>query len=91
MADINIPTEAVDAVARIQYQRFRTLYDDGTFPDWDQLNHSVRECYCEDATAIIRAALAAWPGSRNWQHCAPCNEGPHILLPLNTENPDAEA
>lgn len=41
------------------------------------------------ATAAILAALAAWPGMRV-SMLFPPNE-PHVVLPLTTENTDADA
>ena len=43
------------------------------------------------ATAAIRAALAAWPGMMHRPDHLHWPEWPHIILPLNTESPDAEA
>ena len=41
-----------------------------------------------EAREIAVAVLAAWPGARDWNHCARCNEGPHLLLPLPKEASD---
>jgi len=51
------------------------------------LNLATRERAMD---AAIRAALAAWPGMMHRPDHLHWPEWPHIILPLNTENPDAE-
>lgn len=80
MDKINIPPEAVEAAAKAMYmaEPWSTFWS------------------IEDArslcTAAIRAALAAWPGmlSAN-KHNGIFVGCSALILPLNTENPDAEA
>ena len=82
MTEIDIPPEALEKAARAICKTEYGPCDGG----------GLTKCECMDwrshAIAAIRAALAAWPGMRAWQHCARCNEGPHLLLPLPKEASD---
>ena len=77
MTTIHIPPEAVEAAAR--------AIGEETYVGNKQ---TLRDA----ATAAIRAALAAWPGMHihKWQRpWLGGMSGTDIILPLNTENPDA--
>ena len=54
--------------------------------EWTDMNSAASA-----ARAAIRAALAVWPGVAVNDGCPVWHAYPHIILPLNTENPDAEA
>lgn len=83
MTNINIPPEAVEAAAK-------TIAEPS---DWGLLSEPWRDRLQDIATAAIRAALAAWPGMKtklaNSINVEPREQ--YLILPLNTENPDAEA
>ena len=71
--------ELREAVARALYERWKKLSDDGTFPDWEQLDHSIREGYRADADAaisIIRPAVL--------EEAAKAAEGPSYRTNPNT-------
>lgn len=87
MTNIHIPPEAVEAAARGICETENGPCE--CLPD---------ECGCTywtaHATAAIRAALENWPGAKRvkgyFTHDADYYE-PAFILPLTTENPDAEA
>ena len=93
MTDITIPREALEKAAEAQYKRWRSIHDNGTFPDWDQLDHSIREGYRADARADCLAMLISWPGIHSYaRYVNPLDMKPEvtaIVLPL-TEKPSHE-
>lgn len=84
--DIHIPPEAVAAAARAL--AIRRLDADV----WDtHMDRNMKHFYIEDATAAIRAMLAAWPGMHTREWPRPWlggMSGTDIILPLNTEPRD---
>ena len=82
MTDITIPPESLKDVARVLHDHAE-IFDDLS---WEDLSEDDQEAYIEEARSVCRAMLKAWPGARDWQHCARCNEGPHMLLPLPKES-----
>jgi len=87
MTDIHIPPEAVEAGARAAYETPVPGASSVDEKPWEQVDGMLREYFVWQATAAIRAALENWPGMttepRMWRTA--------IILPINTENPDAEA
>lgn len=85
--DITIPPEAVEAAAR-------TICETENGP----CKCMPDECGCiywkAHATAALRAGIAAWPGSeyvfRQPHRRAVSYSNPAIILPLPTENTNAE-
>ena len=71
----HIPPAVVEAVAK-------TL--------WPNAGPADIEYAMGRARAAIRAALAAWPGAHKWDTGEVWHQAA-IVLPLTTENPDAEA
>lgn len=96
MTGIHIPPEAVEAAARAFYEAIvkHPNSSGAKAPNWYKVSASDKQAMRDVATAAIRAALAAWPGMEHdpgaivtdW-HRDPAK----IILPLTTENPDAEA
>lgn len=83
MTDITIPFEAVEAAARAICET-----ENGPckcMPD---------ECGCTywkaHATAALRAGIAAWPGMTRHGHYTAAGPRDAIILPLPTENTNAE-
>ena len=93
MTDIHIPPEALEAGARAAYYAFTEINIGDGEDRWERLLPRFRAEYREQARAALLAALAAWPGmnvlpgmQRGMRETKPV-----LILPLNTENPDAEA
>lgn len=90
MTDIIIPPEAVEAGARAAYEDNKNRSKSSVaYPDWQNLECSVRETYCSEARAAILAALKAWPGAaerRSWDGSIG-----RLILPLTTQEPGDEA
>jgi hypothetical protein len=81
--DTTIPPEAVEAAARAMckraYEHLPEMREQDTFtPDADY--------WMGQATAALRAGIAAWPGMLVEWH----SRGPGIILPLPKENTNAE-
>ena len=78
---LHIPPEAVEAAARAACAGNK----------WDQPCATACVDCRGDATAAIRAALAAWPGAHTHEWQRPWlggMSGTDIILPLNTEPRD---
>jgi hypothetical protein len=90
MTDITIPPEALDAAAKAAYLDHVVRSSGGYWPDWDQLDHSVRDGYRSEARAACLAMLKNWPGmveKRANENLLLANLNPAIILPL-TETPN---
>ena len=89
---IKIPDEAVEAAARAFYEAIvkHPNSSGAKAPNWYKVSASDKQAMRDVATAAIRAMLATWPGM---EHMAGDEAFPfyYLILPLNTENPDAEA
>jgi len=87
--DIHIPPEAVEAAARALHARWVIMcVQDGADPldyeRWEGLEDEERDGWRSEATAAIRAMLAAWPGV---QHRVLIEQA--IILPLTEPRDDA--
>jgi len=88
MTDVMIPPEVVEAAA--------IKLAEGRLPEysWADLDDEMRTMYREDATAALRAGLAAWPGMQERTSGYHPNGigGPgevierRIVLPLTTQS-----
>ena len=59
MTDITIPPEAVEAAARALYDVLRSDIDP---LDWTEIGDWRQDYFRKEATAALRAGIAAWPG-----------------------------
>ena len=64
--DPPIPPAVVEAMARAAHDEWRrqaSVGDDiAEYEEWDNLSRFLKDEYREQATAALRAGLAAWPG-----------------------------
>lgn len=91
--DIDIPPEALEAAAA---EIFKIRLAERPYPHSPRLIEWLIDVSRENASAALRAGIAAWPGMK---FAGPTGGGlsqepfqsPLILLPISTENTDAEA
>lgn len=81
MTNIHIPPEAVEAAARALCAHAELFW-----PDLTGGEHAVLR---GEATAAIRAALAAWPGMNHDSQAWRGYGGEVLILPLPQESSDA--
>ena len=93
MTDIPIPPQAVEAAARAIYYAFTEINIGDGEDRWERLLPRFRAEYREQATAALRAGLAAWPGMSQLAEndSASVREMACLILPLPTEPDNAEA
>ena len=82
MTDIPIPPQAVEAAARAIYYAFTEINIGDGKDRWERLLPRFRAEYREQATAALRAGLAAWPGMAVNDGCPVWHAYPHLTLPL---------
>ena len=95
MTDIIIPPEAVEAAAT---EIFKVRLAERPYPHSPRLIEWLIDVSREEATAALRAGIAAWPGAewRESGHYPNGIGGPdatvmkRIILPLLTETTNAE-
>lgn len=83
----NIPPEALEAAAVVLMGRLMMSREDAARL-WAGLYEPEKEQFRREARAAFLAIVEAWPNSEvvPWYHADET-----LILPLNTENTDAEA
>ena len=88
MSDITIPPEAVEAAAA---EIFKIRLAERPYPHSPRLIEWLIDVSREDASAALRAGIAAWPGKKHVTEYYLC-EGDHfepaIILPMPMEPRD---
>lgn len=91
MTDINIPPEALEAMAREDYAVRAALASALTYtlPPWEEFDAARRAVALGHAERILRVGLKAWPGSYSLAQndSAVIRDVAAIILPL-TEKPE---
>ena len=91
MNSIMIPPEAVEAAARALHSQWiannATPANRHEYREWEELISIEREGIVKEATAALRAGIAAWPGMHVFDRKVEC-EGDYVYLPLPQETRD---
>ena len=83
MTDITIPPEAVEAAAIVLMGRLMVSQQDAQHV-WSGMYEPEKDQFRREATAALRAGIAAWPGM--FYHPARPDEEACIFLPLPQES-----
>ena len=91
MADITIPPEAVEAAAKALYEAWCKVHGvEGTSMPWEDIDDEERDACFAEATAALRAGIAAWPGMQIIEERADMWAVYLEITPLPTEKTNAE-
>ena len=91
MTDISIPPEALEAAAKELYEVHPYTDEDDDVIPWEELHMIDKEEHLDFARSACLAMLKAWPGIETKGTPMFPTLIRTIILPLPTENPDAES